>query len=260
VVSEGPVDLVLSSGFLAFARHLGFLQGFEEAGLRAGALCGTSSGALVGAMWASGLSIEAIREELTERPPSTMLQGHWRIWRGLFLFDRAIARLRELLPPRVEDLPIPFAAGVRGPDRRHALLTSGPLPEVVAASCAMPFVFAPVAVDGVRYQDGGAIDRLGLEPWRALRGDQPTVIHWVDPGGLPTGGRDKAAGRHNSGKEDDVDVGDAAVVQTPRSGANFWNLGDVAAQLEEARALTLAALGREPEVVDRAQGREAVGR
>lgn len=226
---DGRVDLVLSSGFLAFARHLGFLTGVEEARLEASGLCGTSSGALVGAMWASGMSIEAIREELTSRPPSNMLQGHWRIWRGLFLFDRAIARLRELLPPRVEDLPMPFAAGVRAPGGGHALLTSGPLPEVVAASCAMPFVFAPVVVDGVQYQDGGAVDRLGIDRWRALRGDVPTVIHWVD---------------RTAGKEDDVEVGDAIVVQTPRSGANFWNLGDVSGQLEEARSLTQAALSR----------------
>ena len=228
MVSDGPVDLVLSSGFLAFARHLGFLQAVEEAGLDVGAVCGTSSGALIGALWHSGMPLDDIRTELTSRPPSNMLQGHWRIWRGLFLFDRALARLRELLPPRFEDLPGPFGAGVRGPDGRHALLTSGSLPEAVAASCAMPVVFAPVEVDGVRYQDGGAVDRLGIDRWRAFRGDVPTVIHWVD---------------RTAGKEDDVEVGDAVVVQTPRSGANFWNLGDVAGQLQEARMLSTEALG-----------------
>jgi predicted acylesterase/phospholipase RssA len=228
LVSDGPVDLVLSSGFLAFARQLGFLQAVEEAGLEVGAVCGTSSGALVGALWYGGMSLEAITEELTSRPPSNMLQGHWRIWRGLFLFDRALARLRELLPPGFDDLPGPFGAGVRGPDGRHALLTSGSLPEAVAASCAMPVVFAPVEVDGVRYQDGGAVDRLGIDRWRALRGDVPTVIHWVD---------------RTAGKEDDVEVGDAVVAQTPRSGANFWNLGDVPGQMEEARRMTAAALG-----------------
>ena len=173
------------------------------------------------------MPLGAIKEELTARPPSHLLQGHWRIWRGVFLFDRALARLRELLPPRFEDLPFPFAAGVRAPDGRHALLTEGPLPEAVAASCAMPVVFVPIEIDGVRYQDGGAVDRLGIEPWRALRGERPTVIHWVD---------------RTAGKEDDVPVGDALVVQTPRSGANFWNLGDVTGQLNEAREVTRAAL------------------
>ena len=139
----------------------------------------------------------------------------------------ALARLRELLPPRFEDLPGPFGAGVRGPDGRHALLTSGSLPEAVAASCAMPVVFTPVEVDGVLYQDGGAVDRLGIDRWRALRGDVPTVIHWVD---------------RTAGKEDDVEVGDAVVAQTPRSGANFWNLGDVSGQLEEARRVTAEVL------------------
>ena len=238
-MSAQPVDLVLSSGFLAFARHLGFLRAIEDAGLEVDGVCGTSSGALIGALWASGMSVDAIGAELTSEPPSGMLQGHWRIWRGLFLFDRALARLSELLPPTFADLPRPFAAGVRGPDRRHALLTSGSLPAAVAASCAMPVVFVPVEVDGVRYQDGGAVDRLGIDAWRRWRGERPTVVHWVD---------------RTAGKEDHVDVGDAVVAQTPRSGASFWNLGDVDGQREEARALTAAALRADAEAVDAAQG------
>ena len=47
-------DLVLSSGFLAFAAQCGFLQAVEESGIAVDGVCGTSSGALAGALWASG--------------------------------------------------------------------------------------------------------------------------------------------------------------------------------------------------------------
>ena len=227
MVGEEPVDLVLSSGFLAFARHIGFLTAIEASGREVAGVCGTSSGALVGAMWASGLSLDAIREELTGKPPSTMIQAHLRVWRGLFTFDRAIARLKEILPPTLEDLPIPFGVGVRGPNKEHVLLTRGPLAEAVAASCAIPFVFEPVIIDGVPYQDGGAVDRYGITAWRSWRGDITPIVHRVEA---------------SLGREGEDDLQGLTVANTPRSGASFWNLGDVGAQIEEARDLTERAL------------------
>ena len=47
-------DLVLSSGFLAFARHVGVLRAVERSGQDVTGVCRTSSGALVGALWAAG--------------------------------------------------------------------------------------------------------------------------------------------------------------------------------------------------------------
>ena len=49
------MDLVLSSGFLAFARHAGFLRAVEQLELPVEGLCGTSSGALSGALWAAAV-------------------------------------------------------------------------------------------------------------------------------------------------------------------------------------------------------------
>jgi len=234
-VSDGPMDVVLSSGFLAFARHLGFLEAIEASGREVEGVCGTSSGALIGAMWASGMSLDAIRAELTTEPPARMIQGHWRIWRGLFVFDRVLVRLRELLPARFEELDRPFGVGVRGPGKRHVLLTSGSLPEAVAASCAIPFVFAPVSVDGVLYQDGGAVDRYGVEPWMAYRGGVKPVVHRVEA---------------SLGREGEGALRGLTVAHTPRSGASFWDLGDVQGQIDEAKALTEAALRDQAVVMD----------
>lgn len=234
-MNDGPVDVVLSSGFLAFARHLGFLSAIEGSGLEVEGVCGTSSGALIGAMWAHGMSLDAIRAELTTKAPAHMIQAHWRVWRGLFVFDRVLVRLKELLPPRFEDLRRPFGVGVRGPGKRHVLLTSGSLPEAVAASCAIPFVFAPVRVDGVLYQDGGAVDRYGIEPWMAHRGEKRPIVHRVEA---------------SLGREGEGALQGLTVAHTPRSGASFWDLGDVERQIDEARALTEAALRGQAKVLD----------
>ncbi len=217
-------DLVLSSGFLAFARHIGVLKALESANFKVGALCGTSSGALVGALWAAGVPIPEIAERLSAQTPLSMMHLHPHMWRGLFSMGAVIQELTAWLPARFEDLEIPFAVGVVDPGGKATLLTKGPLPQAVAASCAIPYVFAPVVIDGVAYRDGGVVDRTGIQGWRAIRGVRPTVLHLVD----------RSGGGHTDVKNIPLDV---CRIHTPRSGARFWNLGDFGAQLEEARVI-----------------------
>ncbi len=222
------MDLVFSSGFLAFARHCGFLAGVEDADLDVHGLCGTSSGALVGALWLAGFPDARIAEELSAAAPIRSLKPRVAVWGGVFSMDKVLVRLREWLPPRFEDLDRSFGVGVLRTDGGGELVTSGSLPEAVAASCAVPDLFAKVPVDGRRLGDGGAVDRLFLEEWRTLRGlDAPPLVHLVD---------------RSAGAPTDVPA-DVAVVRTPRSGAKFWNLGDFAGQLEEARRRTADVLG-----------------
>jgi len=138
--------------------------------------------------------------------------------------------LRDWLPPTFEDLERPFGVGVRRPDGSAGILTTGPLPDAVAASCAIPGVFAPVPVDGIPLQDGGIVDRTGLDAWTAHRGPRPTLLHLV--------------ARSGSGVEPEGEPqSDVRIVRTPRSGARFWSLGDFSGQLEEARTATAAVLG-----------------
>jgi predicted acylesterase/phospholipase RssA len=226
-----PHDIVLSSGFLAFARHVGVLAAIEEAGVTVSGVCGTSSGALVGALWASGIRGADLAGRLSAQTPLSMMCTHARIWRGLFTMDAVIDQLADWLPPRIEDLPLPFGVGVMAPDGTAQVITAGPLPEAVAASCAIPYIFAPVDVDGISYRDGGVVDRTGLSVWRAARGPQPTWLHLVD----------RTGGAHTDMAAIPEDV---QCIQTPSSGARFWNLGDFAAQVSEARSIAEGVLTR----------------
>lgn len=49
---------------------------------------------------------------------------------------------------RFEELDREFSVGVVTADGRHLLIDSGPLPEAVAASAAIPYVFQAVDVPG----------------------------------------------------------------------------------------------------------------
>lgn len=223
------MDLILSSGFLAFARHAGFLAALEARRVPIEAIVGTSSGALVGALWAAGHAPAAIMAELAEGRPLSKLRWSLTPWRGVFRLDRVVAQLARLLPPTFEDLPRPLGVGVVDGQGTHHLITSGPLPEAVVASCAMPYVFERIRVGEAPYFDGGAVDRLGLDAWRRWRGAGRTAIaHHVQR----TRGVDVA-----------TDLAGVTVVKTPRSGASFWSLGDWRSHMQEAQAITDAALG-----------------
>ena len=180
----------------------------------------------VAPLWSAGIPATEIVGRRSSRRPLSLVRPSGTPWRGVCSLRALIAQLRQWLPPTFAELSHPFAVGVMNAQGRGLLLSEGPLPEAVAASCAVPYLFMPVAVDGVYYADGGAVDRLGLEPWRSLRGEREQLIHLVD---------------RSAGAETQLPAG-IPVVRTPRSGASFWSLGDFLAQVEEARALALEVL------------------
>lgn len=56
--------------------------------------------------------------------------------------------------PRFEELKRPLGVGLASTSGRHVLVDSGSLPAAVAASAAIPYVFAPVSVPG---EGGGGV-------------------------------------------------------------------------------------------------------
>lgn len=219
-------DLILSSGFLAFASHLGFLQGVERSGVAPSAIVGTSSGALTGALYAAGHSIDAIAKLLTSAPPLRFLSPNWQPWRGLFRAEPLLRLLRSELPARFDDLTLPFGVGAMSQRTgEHQLLVSGSLPEAVLASCAIPRLLRPVLVSGTSYVDGGAVDRLGVAAWRHWRPVQHGVLHRIE---------------RSMGREDQRELDGVLVVNSPRSHNSLLRLrnfeGELAAACERTRA------------------------
>jgi predicted acylesterase/phospholipase RssA len=232
VVSDATtqkVDIALSSGFLAFSRHIGFLRAIESDAVQVTGVCGTSSGALVGALWAAGLTTQKIQEIVTAQRPSRLLCPTPRVWRGAMSLRGLLKLLRDNLPSTFSELPLPLAVGVCDPKGNYRLLDTGSLPEAVAASCAIPVAFEPVEIDGTLYSDGGAKERLGLDAWRALRPHNPIIAHLVE---------------RTAGAPDTSLKGATMVVRSERSGASFFSLGDVSSQISETQERTRLALAQ----------------
>ena len=74
-------------------------------------------------------------------------------WKGgVLTLDPVVERLRQLLPATFEELPVPLAVGVVDQSGKHVLIRSGPLPEAVAASAAIPMIFSAVDIPGEHIQ------------------------------------------------------------------------------------------------------------
>ena len=234
---------MLSSGFLAFAQHVGFLQAVERQGLGVRGVMGTSAGALVGSMYAAGLSPEAIEQEMTRVAPIELLSpplGEFPPM-GLCSLAPVVERLRKVLPGSFEDLELRFACCVVDKGGRHRVVDSGPLPEAVAASAAIPVLFHPMDIPGCPggpFADGGKVDRDGLGPWRDLvraKGleELPAVVHLISRSS-PFSGDDDVY-RHNERN--------IAVVRSAKSGMSLFSLGDFAVHREAAEANARATAG-----------------
>jgi len=172
--------LVLGGGASLGLTYVGVHRALSEAGYAPSAIAGCSVGAAMGALWAAGLTSEDIERALS--------RARWHRYASLFGGTLSLFTLNKLGlqveslcgAQRIEDLPIPLA--VLATDLatgEPVVLREGPLGESVAASCAIPGVFAPVKLGGRLLVDGGVHQNLPLHLLNHHRGLK--FILAVDP-------------------------------------------------------------------------------
>jgi NTE family protein len=171
----GPrIGLALGSGSARGLAHIGVLHAIEEIGINVDVIAGTSIGALIGAVHASG------RLDALERAFQSL---DWRTVGSLFdpvfprsgLIDgRKIAEfVRGHLPLQViEQLPIPFCAVAADiTNGEEVNICDGNLIDAVRASISVPGIFTPVRRDARILVDGGLVNPVPVSAARALGAD-----------------------------------------------------------------------------------------
>lgn len=196
----GPVALVLPGGGVRGMAHVGVIQVLDSLGVVPDLVVGTSMGAIVGALYASGYDGREI-ERLTREydlgayvgryaPRAPRALGPQRpllLWEegegGAFDLETAAAqegRINGLLAALMlrgnllargdfDRLPVPFRAVAT--DLRtggRVTLARGDLAEAVRASFAIPLVFDPVQLDGHTLVDGGLAENVPVRLAREL--------------------------------------------------------------------------------------------
>ena len=172
MASVGPrphIGLALSSGSLHGLAHVGVVRAIEEAGIDVRVVSGTSAGALVGALWASGLSGAEI--ERLARTGDWEGFGRFSASRdGLFTNRPMRAELERLFDGRpIETWPRRFGAVATNLANGHRrLLMSGNGAIAVQASSAVPGLYSPVTVGAEKLGDGALVEPVPVDAARAL--------------------------------------------------------------------------------------------
>jgi NTE family protein len=209
--SAPRVGLVLSGGGARGAAHIGVLKVLEEQRIPVHAIAGTSMGAVVGGLYASGLSAAEIatlidseewRAGFTEPAPRDRLSfrrksedqnflvkfplgiksGSFRLPKALVSGQRVSQVLRRVTFPvarldAFDQLPIPFRAVATDLETGDpVVLSGGDLVDAMRASLAAPGVFAPVEIDGRLLVDGGLANNLPVDVAQAMGVDVLIVV------------------------------------------------------------------------------------
>ncbi len=151
------LGLALGAGGARGLAHVGVLRELESNGITVSAIAGTSSGALVGAMFAAG-QLEEFEQRVLALEWRDVLALFDPVWprSGLMSGTRAIKRLAGSVGDwRIEDLPIPFAAvAVDLVTGDEVWIREGRVLDAVRASISLPGIMVPyrhgrrVLVDG----------------------------------------------------------------------------------------------------------------
>ncbi len=198
------VGLVLSGGGAKGFAHIGALKAIEAAGVRIDYIGGTSTGAIVGGLYAAGYTavqidsiykatdfVELIQDDIprsaktffekdeAEKYAITLPFDNFKIalptsiskGQNVYnLFSKLTSHVNDV--DDFNDLPIPFFCVATNVETgKETILNKGYLPRAVTASGALPTLFNPVMLGDSLYVDGGVTNNYPIEEVRRMGAD-----------------------------------------------------------------------------------------
>lgn len=194
------VGLVLSGGGAKGLAHIGVLKVIDSLGVPIDYVAGTSMGAIVGSLYASGYSgkeldsiflsadfdeiisddlpraVKAINDRENDEKyaiklpfnnykiklPSALSRGH-NAYNLLLQLTLHVNGIRDF-----SKLPIPFFCVATNVETgKQVILDNGNLTQSIMASGALPSLFQPVEIDGQLLVDGGVVNNYPIDELRA---------------------------------------------------------------------------------------------
>ncbi len=174
IESKQKVGLALGSGSARGLAHIGVIRALEEAGIKIDYVAGTSIGALIGSVYASG-KLDALEK--------VYLGFDWK--KVAYFFDVTFPKsglidgkkvsdfVREYIhAEEIEHLLLPFRAVAADIyTGEEVILDQGDVIEAVRASISVPGIFTPVRKNGQVLVDGGLVNPVPVSTARAMGAD-----------------------------------------------------------------------------------------
>jgi len=178
------IGLALGSGSARGLAHIGVIKVLEQEGIPIDVVAGTSIGALIGALYAAGLTPSQMEEIATKIDWKTI--GHLLfspVVPGSGLIDgKKIADFigEMILMEDIEDLKIPYGAVATDLSTGdEVIITKGKVIDAVQASISIPGVFAPYVYNDKVLIDGGIVNPVPVNVVRKLGADIVIAVYLV---------------------------------------------------------------------------------
>ncbi|MEP6574730.1 MAG: patatin-like phospholipase family protein [Gemmatimonadota bacterium] len=192
-VTTERVVVVMGGGGAKAAAHAGAHRALEELGIVPVHYIGTSMGAVLGALFASGLDAPAVlsrmmgigEKEAVAPDPLAIVKGLWL--KSVLKPGPLRATLGRLVTARrFSELRIPLTVTATALDNGELVLfgaggRDAPLLDVLYATCALPVFYPAGVIEGRHYADGGLRSVLPVTLAAALDADLVVAID-VGPG------------------------------------------------------------------------------
>jgi NTE family protein len=186
MTDKPKIGLALSGGVGYCLAHIGVIKALEQRGLEADVVAGTSGGALIGCLYASGLRSDRL-EQIAREISWTKLMSPTMVFRekGLLssepiekLVDQLIGTKRRFnemkLPLSVTAVDLISGKAINFPNHPDDLIAPA-----VRASCSVPIVYAPLKMGNWLLSDGGILDPLPMEPLKRFKPDVTIAVSFM---------------------------------------------------------------------------------
>jgi len=260
--SERPlIALALGGGGARGFAHVGVIKALEEAGIVPDIITGSSSGAVVAALYAAGHSAQALETIALSTEEGDLLDFAWfgRGWVRGEALQEFVNRMVDERP--IELLPRAFAVvATQARSGRRTVFNRGDTGLAVRASASVPNLFVPPVIHGEEYVDGGLTSPVPVRLARAMGAD---VVIAVDVSWFAQARDANAAAMSQYGRTGRnalraEELASADVVVTPRTmRARMLDFDRKFENIEAGEAAGREALPEIREIIGRAAARRA---
>ena len=175
--------LVLGSSGSRGSSYIGYIKAFEEAGLKPDFIAGSSMGAVVGACYASGMTIEEMIKEAEELKLMQLISFPFSLPSirngAIFNSNKLLKVLKKYLGDKTfNDLNIPFKCVATDlySGEKVVLDKDKHLATCVTASSSIPGIFSPIELEDYLLVDGGVKCRLPIDEVKEMGAEVVVAI------------------------------------------------------------------------------------